>query len=376
MMNMKTTTGLGTMVGTVAAPIAWGSTYLVITTALPGEHPLWVAALRVAPAGLLLLAVGWWRSRWWPSRRAWRDLAVLATFNVGLFFPLLVVAAYRLPGGVAAAFGGLQPLLVLGLTRLLSGETPRRLDLVVGAGAAVGVALVALRPGAEVDVLGLLAVLGATTSFAVGVVLTRRYGSPADRVMATGAQLVLGALVLVPAALVSGAAPPAPGARSLMALAYLSLVATGLAFVLWFDGIRRLPAATPPLLGLANPVTGATLGWVLLHQSLGPTQLAGFALTIGAIAHGARRGTSLAGQSASVARPTSSSGVGPRMRPTETTIAAANASATARATQGERSDRVNAGIQSGPVHVRSQPRSGSGLSRCAQPVQAIMRVRP
>ena len=53
---------------------------------------------------------------------------------------------------------------------------------------------------------------------------------------------------------------------------------------MWFTGIRRLPAPAPPLLGLAAPVTGAVLGWVVLGQALSPVQLLGFAVTLGAIA--------------------------------------------------------------------------------------------
>ena len=64
--------------------------------------------------------------------------------------------------------------------------------------------------------------------------------------------------------------------------------------MLWFNGIRRLPAAAPPLLGLAAPVTGALLGWVVLGQSLSPVQLAGFVVTLGAIAYGALLGASAA----------------------------------------------------------------------------------
>lgn len=374
---MKTTRVAASVLTTAIAPITWGSTYVVIAALLPGEHPLWIAALRVAPAGLLLLVVGRRRRRSWPRGQAWRELLLLAAFNVGLFFPFLVLAAYRLPGGVAAAFGGLQPLLVLGLTWLLMGESPTRRDLLVGVVAAVGVALVALRPGASVDVVGLLAILAATTSFAVGTVLTRRFGPPADRLISTGAQLALGGLMLTPAAVLSGGDPPSPDLQVLAAVAYLSVVATGLAFVLWFDGIGRLPAATPPLLGLANPITGATLGWVLLAQPLGPTQLVGFALTVGAIVHGARGGASPSAQSASVTcSPSRSSRAGPRMRDTASTIAAPKAIATASAVHGDRSERVNAGIQLGPVQDRSHPRSGSGSRRWAQPVQAIIRVRP
>ena len=76
-------------------------------------------------AGTLCLAGGHGVAEWWRT-------AVLALFNFGLFFPLLVVAVYRLPGGVAAAVGGLQPLLVAGFTWLLAGGRPRAVDVAVG----------------------------------------------------------------------------------------------------------------------------------------------------------------------------------------------------------------------------------------------------
>src|SRR4029453_15981383 len=88
--------------------------------------------------------------------------------------------------------------------------------------------------------------------------------------------------------------PPPLTGGNVVGFAYLSLVGTALAFLLWFEGIRRLPAAAPPLLVLAAPVPGALLGWVILRQSLSPVQLAGFVLTLGAIAYGALLGASAA----------------------------------------------------------------------------------
>jgi probable blue pigment (indigoidine) exporter len=67
--------------------------------------------------------------------------------------------------------------------------------------------------------------------------------------------------------------------------AYLALVARAVAFLVWFRGIERLPAAA---VGLASPLTGAGLGWLLLGQSLSPTQLVGFAITLATIAYAAQ----------------------------------------------------------------------------------------
>jgi probable blue pigment (indigoidine) exporter len=269
------------------APISWGTTYVTITELLPSGRPLFVATMRVVPAAVVLLVVGAVSSRWRPRGTEWLRTATLALFNFGLFFPLLVVAVYRLPGGVAAAVGGVQPLLVALTSWILSGRRPRRVELVVGVVAAVGVGLVVIRPGAGLDPVGLLAAIGANVSFALGVVLTKRFAAPTNRLAATGWQLLLGGAVLVPLSLVVEGAPPSLSGENVIGFVYLSLVGTALAFLLWFNGIRRLPVAAPPLLGLAAPVTGAMMGWIVLGQALSPMQLSGFVITLAAIAYGA-----------------------------------------------------------------------------------------
>ena len=279
----------GTLVAlaTLIAPISWGTTYITITELLPAGRPLLVAALRVAPAAIVLLLAGMLRSRWRPHGAEWGRIGILAMLNFGIFFPLLVVAAYRLPGGVAAAAGGLQPLLVGLLTWIVVGRRPRRIDIVVGVVAAIGVGLVVIRPGAGFDTVGLVAAVVANLSFAAGVVYTKRFPVTPNRVASTGWQLLIGAAFLVPLALIVEGMPPAPTTRNLVGFAYLSLVGTALAFLLWFNGVRRLPAQAPPLLGLAAPITGAVAGWLVLSESLSAAQIVGFAVTVGAIAYGA-----------------------------------------------------------------------------------------
>lgn len=288
-MNMETSTHqLATSGTTLLAPIAWGTTYVTVTELLPEWGSLWVPVIRVLPAGLVIVGATLLHSRWRPRGAAWRRLSALAITNFAVFFPLLIVAVYRMPGGIAAAMGGVQPILVVVLTWLFGGRPPRRVELAVGALAATGVGLVVIRPGAAIDPIGLLAALGANLSFAAGVVLTKRWPTdPAHRVSAIGWQLLVSGALLLPLALAVDGLPPAPDAAALVGIAHLSLVGTALAFVLWFHGIRSLPTAAPPLLGLAAPVTGVVLGWAVRDESLNAVQLAGFALVIGAIAYGA-----------------------------------------------------------------------------------------
>ena len=273
---------------TLLAPVSWGTTYVTVTELLPADRPMFIAAIRVTPAALVLLAVGARLGRGVGSTpRSWRHTLVLSVANFGAFFPLLILAATRLPGGVAAAAGGLQPLLVGGLTWVVAGERPRWVNVMIGVVAAIGVAMVVVRPGAGLDPVGVGAAVASAVSFAIGVVLTRRFGSPPDPVAETGRQLAMSAVVLVPLALAVEGLPPVPTATNLVGFAYLSLGGTAVAYLLWFRGVRRLPAAAPPLLGLAAPLTGALLGWVLLGQALAPVQVLGFALVVGAIAYGA-----------------------------------------------------------------------------------------
>jgi probable blue pigment (indigoidine) exporter len=303
-MNMEATDRpLRVALTTVLAPISWGTTYVTVTELLPAGRPLFVAAMRVLPAGVVLVLAGRLVSRWRPRGREWWHTLTLATFNFGLFFPLLVVAVYRLPGGVAAAAGGLQPLLVAALTGWSTRRRPRRLDIVIGAIAATGVALVVVRPGAGIDPVGVLAAIGANVSFAIGVVLTKRFPVPPNRIAATGWQLLVGGAAIVPLTLVLEGVPAELTGRHALGFGYLSLVGTALAFVLWFSGIQRLPTAAPPLLGLAAPVTGAALGWIVLGQSLSPVQLAGMAATLSAIAYGATVGSRAPVAPISIRRP-------------------------------------------------------------------------
>jgi probable blue pigment (indigoidine) exporter len=272
---------------TLLAPISWGTTYLTITELLPQGRPLFVAAMRVMPAGLVVLALSAHRSWEPPTITVLKRHALLGLFNFGIFFPLLAVAVYRLPGGVAAAAGGVQPLLVAMLSWRINHQRPSGTVIIVGVVAALGVALVVIHPDAHLDAVGVLAALIANASFAVGVVLTKKWPTPVNRLAATGWQLVLGGLVLIPLTAIVEGVPPSLSSRNVTGFAYLSGIGTALAFVVWFNGIRRLPASAPPLLGLAAPITGAALGWLVLGQALSPLQLLGITISVTAIAYGA-----------------------------------------------------------------------------------------
>nr|WP_206440930.1 EamA family transporter [Streptomyces scabichelini] len=262
------------------APISWGTTYAVTTEFLPADRPLFTGLVRALPAGLVLLAV----ARKLPHGVWWWKAAVLGALNIGAFFPLLFLSAYRLPGGMAAVVGSVGPLFVAGLAAVLLAERPTVRTLLTGLAAALGVSLVVLKAAGALDVIGVTAAVAATASMSAGTVLTKRWGRPdgVGPLALTGWQLTAGGLLIAPVALLVEGEPPALDGRAVGGYLYLALANTAVAYWLWFRGIGRLAATQVTFLGPLSPLTAAVVGWAALGEALGPVQLAGMALAFGA----------------------------------------------------------------------------------------------
>ncbi len=272
----------GVLLVTALTPAVWGTTYAVTTEVLPPDRPLLAGALRALPAGLLLLAV----TRRLPTGDWWWRTAVLGTLNIGAFFALLFVSAYRLPGGVAAVLGAVQPLLVAGLSVLLLGVRVPTRTVLAGVAGVLGVGMTVLTAQAQLDPVGVLAGIAGTASMGLGVVLTKRWGAPVPLLAMTAWQLLAGGAVLLPVALSTDCLPPTLTAAHLGGYAYLSLVGGALAYAVWFRGLARLPAASVSLLALLSPVVATLLGWWALDQRLAPLQVAGMVVALAALLTG------------------------------------------------------------------------------------------
>lgn len=259
------------LLATSVAPAVWATTYLVTSELLPPDRPFLAGAIRALPAGLLLVAVTRQlpHGAWW-----WRSL-VLGSLNIGGFFALLFVAAYRLPGGVASAVGALQPLIVALLAVVVLGQRLTARTLVAAVLGVVGVSLLVLRGETDLDTVGVVAAAGAAVSMSVGVILAKRWASPASSLATTGWQLTAGGLVLLPLALVVEGLPTHLTGENVAGYAYLALVGSVLGYALWFRGLRALPPTDVTFLGLLNPVVATVLGWAVLDQRLTALQLLG-----------------------------------------------------------------------------------------------------
>lgn len=261
---------------TALAPIIWGSTYIVTSELLPPNRPFTAALIRVLPAGLLLVLA----MRRLPAQQHWLRLLILSALNIGAFQALLFVAAYRLPGGLAAVLGAVQPLMVMALAWWADGKSPARSTLAAAVAGVLGMALLLISPQTVFEPIGIAAAFLGAACMASGVWLTRRWQLELPVMALTGWQLLLGGLMLAPLAWWLDAPLPPLSILQWLAYAYLCLAGALLAYALWFRGIARLPTVAVASLGLLSPLTAVVLGWALLGQSMGGMALAGLVVVL------------------------------------------------------------------------------------------------
>lgn len=261
---------------TALAPMSWGTTYAVATEFLPPDRPLLVASLRSLPIGILLTIGlrklpqgGWW----------WRIL-VLGGLNIGLFQALLFVAAYRLPGGVAATAGAVQPLIVVFFSWSILNKKPSLLTIGAAIAGFISVGLLVLSPAARLDTIGIAAAIAGAGAMGLGTVLVKRWQPPVSLIVFTAWQLAVGGLMLLPIALITEGAFTQLTRTNLWGFIYLGLIGTGLAYALWFRGIRKLSATAVSYLGLLSPVVATLIGYVFLRETFTPVQLIGIAIVL------------------------------------------------------------------------------------------------
>ncbi|MGD1895832.1 MAG: EamA family transporter [Phormidesmis sp.] len=275
----KSTSRLFDVCLTALAPISWGTTYIVATEFLPAGHPLLVAVMRALPIGLLL-TIG---LRKLPQGIWWIRMLILGGLNIGIFQALLFVAAYRLPGGVAATTGANQPLLVMLFSWSILNDKPAKLSFVAAIAGFIGVGLLVLGPGAQLDTIGIIAALAGAGAMGLGTVLVKRWHPPVSLIVFTAWQLAIGGLMLLPIALITEGPFTEITRTNLWGFIYLGLIGTGLAYALWFRGIDKLNPSAVSYLGLLSPVVATLIGYVFLQETLSVVQLVGVVTVLASV---------------------------------------------------------------------------------------------
>lgn len=276
-LNSSMTSGYGfNMILTMLAPIFWGTTYIVTTQFLPPNLPLFAALMRVLPAGILLVLL----TRQLPRSGQWGRMLILSFLNISCFQALLFVAAYRLPGGIAAVIGAIQPLVIMALIWKVDNLAPKPVTILATFGAIAGMAMLLATPNASWDKVGLLAALLSALSMGAGVYLTKRWKPAVTNLTFTGWQLLFGGLMLLPLTLLLETIPATLTVTHMLGYAYLAIFGSLIAYSLWFRGIERLPSVAVSILGALSPITATLIGWFFLNEQLSLFQTSGFIIVL------------------------------------------------------------------------------------------------
>ncbi|TKX85707.1 EamA/RhaT family transporter, partial [Halorubrum sp. SS5] len=264
----------------------WGSAFVAIKAGLTYFPPVLFAAFRYDVAGVVMLAYAAYAvddpvPR---GRDAWLEVASGAVFIIAAYHSFLFVGETdpAVTSAVAAVIVSLSPLLTTVFARaFLPAE---RLTAVGAIGLAIGlVGAVVLANPDPANLTGggtvaKLLVLLAAASFALGSVLSR--ASEADIAIETmeAWSMLLGAGLthVVSVALGESVADAVWTTESLLALAYLSVVASGAGFLIYFDLLDRLGPIEINLVSYVAPVFAAVVGWLVLDEGITATTVAGF----------------------------------------------------------------------------------------------------
>ena len=261
---------------TMCAPIFWGTTYIVTTQFLPPNLPFYAAVIRVLPAGIFLLLM----TQQLPAKGQWLKILALSFLNISCFQTLLFVAAYRLPGGIAAVLGAIQPLIIMLLIWKINHIPPKPITVFAVLTTIVGLAMLLITPKAPWDTVGLLAALLGAVSMGIGVYLTKLWKPDVSNLTFTGWQLMFGGMMLLPIAVSFENFPTHLTLTNILGYAYLAIFGSLIAYGLWFRGISNLPTVAVSILGSLSPITAIVIGWVYLHQQLSLLQTCGFIMVL------------------------------------------------------------------------------------------------
>jgi len=271
--------------------IVWGSTYLAIAVVVDTMPPLLAASGRFIVAGLLIafvLVLG----RGWRSLRLTRAQLFGSAF-VGLTLLLggngmVMVGERTVPSGVAAVIIAVVPLWVVVL-RLLMRERVRTGTLVGVAIGFAGVAVLVLGRGAtgEIDLVGMLVLVAAGASWAVGSFYSRRLALPTDPFVASAAQMILGGAALAVAGALTGElasfVPAAFAPESVGALLYLVFFGSILAYSAYTWLLQHAPVSKVATYAYVNPVVAIVLGWIVLREEFTLSMAIGGAMIVLAV---------------------------------------------------------------------------------------------
>ena len=282
----------------MAAAVLWGTVGIATRElyALYPTTPLSIGLLRLAISVPALVAACWLTLGWRGfTVRSWRDGALIAL--IGTLTALYQVCYFAAIARVGVGIAVLVTLCVAPVLVALLGSVVLRERLTLGVAGAMacalgGTALLILGQPAAIQapanaLSGVLLALGSAFSYAVVALCSRGLASRYHPLTPITLGFAVGALALLPFALLDGLVLSYPAVHGLPAgwllLVYLGLVPTAFAYALFLRGMRTTSATVASIVTLLEPLTSTTLAWLLFGERFGPLGIVGAALLLGAI---------------------------------------------------------------------------------------------
>ena len=279
-------------VGLGAIYLIWGSTYLAIRYAIVTLPPLFMAGIRFLVAGSVLYA--WLRARGAPSPepRRWPTAILSGVLMVALANGGVAWAERTVPSGIAALTVATTPLWLVVLAWLHpKEESPTRGEWLGVVAGLAGVALL-VAPGDDVlgsgvDPVGFVALLLASLAWAAGSIHNRFAELPRPQLLGTSMTMISGGVLLVVVAVAGGELrgfdPRSVTATSLLALAYLIVLGSIVAFSVYMWLIRSARPAVVGTYAYVNPLVALVLGWLVAAEPLTPRALLAASVILGSV---------------------------------------------------------------------------------------------
>lgn len=269
----------------------WGSTWLFIKIGLADLPPLTFAGIRFLLASLILITIIFARGVRWPRRgRDWLVIAIVGLLQFSLNYGLVFWGEQRIPSGLAAVLQSTFPAFGLVIAHFYLPDEPITARRV--AGVLLGFTGVAIIFSQQLSIAGRGALLGSIALVlsalcgSYGNVLVKAYATQIDPFVLAGGQMLCG----FPPLLVLGISTEGNPfhfhwtARATLALAYLVIVGSVLAFTLFYWLVRHMDVVNTMLIALVTPVVAVLLGMIVLREHLSWRLFAGSACIISGLA--------------------------------------------------------------------------------------------
>ncbi len=271
--------------------ILWGTTFLGIRVAVEEMPPVFAAFARFFTAGVILFCFIRVKGEPMPTRVQWRNLFVLGLLMFTAEYAALFWAEKYVPSGIAAVLAATIPIFTflaeIVVLRQQRWSAAIALATVIGFGGVAVLMLPAAGLGitAAVPLWPAVAILAGSSTWAVGGVLSRTMQLPASRTMTSACTMMLGGAMLLGVSAVCGELSPLPhfSTRGLIAVVYLIVVGSLLAFTAYVWLLGHMPATQVASYAYVNPVVAVVLGYFLAGEAITIRTVAGTALVLVAV---------------------------------------------------------------------------------------------